>query len=59
MMQIKLIKSGIGSPPKIKKTLKALGLMKINKVLEIKENPALLGMVNRVEHLLKVIENKK
>ncbi len=56
MMKIKLIKSAIGESPKAKKTLKALGLMKMNKVLEVKENPALKGMVSRVKHLVSIIK---
>jgi len=35
-------------------TLKALGLHKINSTVEKEVNPAILGLVNKVQHLVKV-----
>ena len=35
-------------------TLKALGLHKINSTVEKETNPAILGLVNKVQHLVKV-----
>ena len=41
-----------------KKTLISLGLNKINKERTLKSNPAILGMINKVKHLIKVEEVK-
>ncbi len=53
---IKQVKSGIGRPARQKKTLVALGLNKINRVVEHEVNPQIMGMVNRVKHLVEVEE---
>ncbi len=55
-LKITLIKSGIGYPVRQKATLKALGLRKINQTVIHQENEALLGMVTKVIHLVKVEE---
>jgi len=44
----------IGRPERQKRTLIALGLGKINRSIEVGSNPALLGMVRSVSHLLKI-----
>ena len=53
---IKQVKSGIGYRKKSKDTLKALGLRKMNQMVEKNENPAIRGMINKISHLLKVTE---
>lgn len=55
-LKITLIKSTIGSIPKHKKTVEALGLRKINQVVEMPDNVAVRGMVDSVKHLVKVEE---
>lgn len=55
-LNITLIKSTIGSIPKHKKTVEALGLRKINQVVEMPDNVAVRGMVDSVKHLVKVEE---
>ncbi len=55
-LQITLIKSGIGRPQKHRLTLKSLGLNKLNKTVVVKDTPQVRGMVNKVAHLLKVVE---
>lgn len=55
-LQITLIKSGIGRPQKHRLTLKSLGLNKLNKTVVVKDSPQVRGMVNKVSHLLKVVE---
>ena len=56
MRKIKItqIKSGIDRPERQKRTLKALGLMKMNSSKEMEANPQILGMVRAVQHLLKI-----
>jgi len=55
-IRIKQVKSGIGRPLRQKKTLQALGLRKISGVVEHEANPQILGMVNKVKHLVEVEE---
>ncbi|MBF25273.1 MAG: 50S ribosomal protein L30 [Flavobacteriales bacterium] len=54
MMKIKVkqIRSGINRPSRQKKTLVALGLKKINDVVEHESTPQILGMVNSIKHLV-------
>lgn len=55
-IKIKQIKSRIGAPADQKRTLDALGLRKLNRVVEHEETPAILGMVNKVKHLVAVVK---
>ena len=55
-LKITLVKSTIGAVPKNKKTVEALGLRKINQVVEMPDNAATRGMIQRVRHLVKVEE---
>lgn len=56
MSKIKVtqVKSGIDRSERQKRTLKALGLRKINATVEVEATPQILGMVNAVNHLIKV-----
>lgn len=51
---IKQVKSRINRPARQKKTLDALGLKKLNQVVEKETTPQVLGMVNTVRHLVEV-----
>ena len=53
---IKQIKSGIGYRKKSKETLRALGFRKMNQTIEKNDTPAIRGMINKISHLLEVIE---
>jgi len=53
-LKITLVKSTIGSIPKHRKTVEALGLRKLNSTNVLKDNEAIRGMVWQVRHLLKV-----
>ena len=54
ILEITLIRSPLGRPPKHRVTVKTLGLTKLNKTVRLKETPAVAGMVNQVRHLLNV-----
>lgn len=56
-IRIKQIKSGIDRPLRQKRTLIALGIRKMNNVVEHEATPQILGMVESVKHLLKIEEN--
>lgn len=51
---VKQVRSKINCPLIQKRTLEALGLRKIGQVVEHEANPAILGMVNKVKHLVSV-----
>ena len=53
-IKIKQVKSRIKCPAIQKRTLDALGLRKMNQVVEKEATPSILGMVNRVRHLVEV-----
>ena len=55
-LKITLVKSTIGAVPKNKKTIEALGLRKVNHTVEMPDNAAVRGMIQRVKHLVKVEE---
>lgn len=55
-IKIKQIRSRIGRPKDQKRTLDALGLNKINKVVEHNATPQIMGMVNKVNHLIKILD---
>lgn len=52
---IKLVKSACGRKPNQAKTLKALGLSKINQTVTKPDNDAVRGMVATVSHLVEVV----
>lgn len=51
------VRSSIGRPQRQKDTIQALGIKKMNVPVEKEATPQILGMINKVSHLLKV-ENK-
>ena len=55
---VKQVRSKINCPLDQKNTLVALGLRKMGQVVEHDVNPAVLGMVNKVKHLVSVEETK-
>ena len=55
-LKITLVKSPIGAVPKHKATVEALGLKKLNKTVEMPDNAATRGMIQQVQHLVKVEE---
>ncbi|RPJ09039.1 MAG: 50S ribosomal protein L30 [Spirochaetaceae bacterium] len=57
-IQITLVKSTIHQLPSKRKTVEALGLRKINSSVVKIADPAILGMVKCIKHLVKVEEVK-
>ena len=53
-IKITQVKSGIDRSERQKLTLLALGLKKMNATKEVEATPQVLGMVRKVEHLVKV-----
>ena len=56
VIKIKKVKSAIKKPVNQKKTLLSLGLKKIGQVVEHQDTPNIVGMINKVKHLVTVIK---
>ena len=58
MAKIKVtqVKSAITRPQRQKLTLQALGLGKLNRTVEHEATPQILGMVKKVEHMVKIVK---
>ena len=51
------VKSTISQTSRQKKTILALGLGKINRIVEKKLTPQIKGMINKINHLVEVKES--
>jgi len=51
-LEVKLQRSWAGAPERQRETLRGLGLYKINDVRILPDNPATLGMIHHVGHLV-------
>ncbi|MDD4011416.1 MAG: 50S ribosomal protein L30 [Sphaerochaetaceae bacterium] len=56
MIRVELIKSLAGCLPVQRKTVKAIGLGKINSFVVVEDNPVNRGMVTVIRHMVKVEE---
>lgn len=57
MLKVKQIGSLIGETEKMRATVKGLGLKKVNAVKELKDTPEVRGMIRKVSHLVKIVED--
>lgn len=48
------VRSAINRPKRQKETIKALGIKRLNVPVEQEATPQIMGMINKVSHLLKV-----
>ncbi|HQI45018.1 MAG TPA: 50S ribosomal protein L30 [Bacteroidales bacterium] len=55
-IRIKQIKSAIDRPERQKRTLRALGIKKMQQEVELVATPQIIGMVNKIKHLVSVEE---
>lgn len=55
-IKIKQVRSAINRNKRQKDTVKALGLKKLNHIVEKEATPQILGMVDKVQHLVEVVE---
>lgn len=53
-IKVKQVKSRIKCPLDQKRTLDALGLKKLNRTVEHEATPSILGMIEKVKHLVSV-----
>lgn len=55
-IKVKQIKSGIDRPARQKRTLIALGIRKMNQTVEHEATPQIMGMIDKVRHLVEISE---
>ena len=55
-LRIELYRSTIGSPEKLRRVVRGLGLRRINQVVERPDTPAIRGMIAKVPHLVRIRE---
>lgn len=55
-LNVVLVKSGIGYDETQKRTLKAMGLRRLNQSVTLDDCASTRGMINKVRHLVKVEE---
>lgn len=55
-LSITLKRSAIGHPQKMRMVLKGLGLKKIGQTVSRPDTPQVRGLVNKVRHLIEVLE---
>lgn len=53
-IKVKQVKSRIKCPIDQKRTLDALGLRKLNRTVEHEATPSILGMIEKVKHLVSI-----
>jgi len=56
IVKIKLVRSVIKRPARQKATIQALGLKRINHIVEKEATDQILGMIRKVQHLIEVID---
>lgn len=54
-LEITLKKSLIGTPLKVKKVVKALGLRHINQKVTHFSSPSIMGMIKKTKHMISVV----
>jgi large subunit ribosomal protein L30 len=55
-LRIQQIKSAGGRPGDQARTMRALGIRRLQQVVELKDTPQIRGMIFKIRHLLKVQE---
>ena len=56
MLRIQWVRSAICAPQKHKRVVKGLGFTRLNQIVEREDTPSIRGMVNKVPHLIKIVE---
>jgi large subunit ribosomal protein L30 len=54
-LKVQLVRSPIGTKADHRATVRGLGLRKVNSVRELEDTPAVRGMINKVDYLVRVL----
>jgi large subunit ribosomal protein L30 len=55
-LRLQYFRSKIATPEKHKKVIQGLGFTRLNQIVEREDTPSIRGMVNRVPHLVRIVE---
>jgi len=55
-IKVKQVKSEIGSNRRQRATLRGLGIRRMHKVVEVEDTPSVRGMINKVKHMVRVVD---
>jgi large subunit ribosomal protein L30 len=55
-LRLQLVRSPIGSTERQRATVRALGLRRLHQVVEQSDSAVTRGMVQKVEHLVRIVE---
>ncbi len=55
-LRLKWVRSAICSPVKHKKVIRGLGFTRLNQVIEREDTPSIRGMVQKVPHLVEIVQ---
>jgi large subunit ribosomal protein L30 len=58
-LKLELIRSPIGNNARQRATVQALGLRKLHQVVEHADSPVTRGMIEKVRHLVRVVEDQE
>ena len=56
-IRLKQVKSEIGYNQRQRATLRGLGIRRLHQVVEVEDSPSVRGMINKVGHLVTVLED--
>ncbi len=54
-LKVQLVRSPIGCKASHRATVRGLGLRKLNSIRELEDTPAVRGMINKVDYLVKLV----
>ena len=54
-VKVQLVRSPIGTKQSHRDTVRGLGLRKLNSVSELQDTPAVRGMINKIDYLVKIV----
>ncbi len=54
-VKVQLVRSPIGCKQSHRDTVRGLGLRKLNSVSELQDTPAVRGMINKIDYLVKIV----
>jgi large subunit ribosomal protein L30 len=57
-LKIQYYRSAIGTPQKHRLVIKSLGFKKLNQIVNRVDTPAVRGMVAKIPHLVRILEDK-
>ena len=56
-VKLRLVRSTIGGTERQRATVRALGLRRLHQVVELPDSPVTRGMVEKVAHLVRIVED--